>query len=339
MMCEYWLWWCGKQSLTNCVWFLQILKTEKLLPLIIGTKPLLQANKGSQQFMEKVVDGFLSALVQFLSDSTIDVNELVRVGRSLWPVFIGPLHPTRIQDTLASVGAPLTEAVKDADEKLDRDILGFLGRRFLGEVGKVSIDLTQVTMDSPMMGTEAAPMVIPKRAYTIADLELPFLRTCLLLSAFICQNNRAENDKKVFSVHGNGKRRRTRKGNDTEEEVAFASTGGGIEQLKSLRPRPFLVERVFSIFVTLVRLNPDSAPQLRGKKPNEYTADSLGTSRLYEDLRNLIDLGFLHPVTFSGDVRGEQINLNGSRFWCSLTAQEAELLAKSVGIPLDSYLV
>jgi hypothetical protein len=297
---------------------------------------------GNQQFMEKVIDGFLSALVQFLADSTLDTNEFVRVGRSLWPVFIVPLHPTRIQDTLASLGAPLTEtAVKDAEkEKLDRDMLVFLGRRFLGEIGKVSTDLTQVTMDSPLMGMEAVTMVIPKRAFTIADLELPFLRTCLLLAAFICQNNRAENDKKVFSVHGNGKRRRTRKGTDNnEEEVAFASTGGGIEQLRSLRPRPFLVERVFSIFVTLVRLNPDSTPQLRGKKRNEYTADSLGTSRLYEDLRNLIDLGFLHPVTFSGGVRGEQINLNGSRFWCSLTAQEAKHLAKSVDIPLDSYLV
>lgn len=292
--------------------------------------------------MEKVIDGFLSALVQFLSDSTIDINEFVRVGRSLWPVFIEPLHPTRIQGTMASLAVPsLTEGAKDADEKRDREILEFLGRRFLGEIGKLSTDLTHLTMDSPLLaGTETGPITIPTRAYTIADLKLPFLRTCLLLAAFICQNNRAENDKKVFSVHGNGKRKRTRKGNEgNDEEVAFASTGGGIEQLKSLRPRPFLVERVFSIFVTLVRLNPDSAPQWCGKKGIEYNTDSLGSSRLYEDLRSLIDLGVLHPVAFSGDVRGEQINLNGARFWCSLTVQEAEHLAEKVGIPLDSYLV
>jgi hypothetical protein len=145
----------------------------------------------------------------------------------------------------------------------------------------------------------------------------------------------------MFSVHGNGKRRKARGGGEEqkEEELAFASTGGGVEQLKSLRPRPFLVERVFSIFVTLVRLNPDATPQLPGRKRQEYMADDLGGTRLYEDLHQLIDLGLIHPVTFSGDVRGEQINLNSAKFWCSLTLQEASNLALKIGIPLDGYLI
>lgn len=315
------------------------MKTDKLLPLVVGNTHFKAAKEGNGAFISKVIDGFFSSLVQYLSDSTIDLNEFLRIGRSLWPVYIKPLHPQVIKATLASMGAQdrVTE-----DEKLNQDLLRLLGGRFLSEVGNASSGSTLVNMDSTHFDVEGKAMMPQKKSSRISGLQLPFLRICLLLAAFVCQNNRAENDKKVFSVQGNGKRTRTRKGKenlDSEEAVAFASTAGGIDQLKSLRPRPFLVERVFSIFVTLVRLNPDSAPQFPGKKRYEYSVESLGTSRLYEDLRSLIDLGYIHPVAFSGSVRGEQINLNGAKCWCSLTAKEALQLAESVGIPLESYLV
>ncbi len=297
-----------------------------MLPLIVGT---IQTK---QPFRNTIVDGFLTVLIQLLSDSTNDINEFVRIGNSLWPFYIQPLHPKSISDAIQSLPAT------DSDESLDRNILGQLGRRFWKYIGKMASELTQLSLDTQHL--DGTLVTIPKRPFRIDDMKLPFLRICLLLACFICQNNRAENDRKVFSVHGNGKRRKTRKGNEKEiGEVAFASMGGSLEQLKSLRPRPFLVERVFSIFVTLVRLNPESAPQLPGKKREEYIADALGTTRLYEDLRQLIDLDFIHPVAYSGDVRGEQINLNSAKFWCSLTAQEASFLAEKIAIPLDSYIV
>lgn len=282
--------------------------------------------------MNKVIDGFLTSLIQLLSNSTNDINEFVRIGNSLWPFFIQPLHPNTIAETMRSLEA------KTVDESVDRDVLGFLGRRFLKEIGNFSHELTRLPLNSQHL--DVSPLAVPKQPFRISDLQLPFLRTCLLLACFICQNNRAEHDRKVFSAHGNGKRKKVRKGNDKrDDEVAYAATSGGLDHLKSLRPRSFLIERVFSIFVTLVRLNPDSVPHVPWRTTEELMVDTLGTTRLYDDLRQLIDLGLVHPVAFSGDVKGEQINMNGAKVWCSLTVLEASHLAQTIGIPLDSYLV
>jgi Origin recognition complex (ORC) subunit 5 C-terminus len=308
----------------------QVLKTKKLLPLIIG-RGIWQ--RSSQPFVEKAIDGFLIALVQFLSDISMDINEFVRVGRSLWPVYLQALAPTTITETLRSLDVDVNDE-ETPSKKLDCEVLGLLSRRFFRTVGKISKILTTLPMDS----TGSVP-ILPGRCFEVSDLELPFLRKCLLLAAFICQKNRAENDKKVFSVQGNGRRRKSRKHETNDEDTAFASAGNGMEKLQSLRPRPFLVERVFSIFVTLVRLNPDSSPSVPGTERAEYSADSLGTTRLYDDFRSLIDLGFIHEAASGGGDSKEKVNFNAPKFWCSLTDQEASDLAKSTGIPLANYLV
>ena len=298
------------------------------MPLIVTRAAWHRSSSGS--FLEKVIDGFLNALVQILSDTSMDVNQFVSIGRSLWPVYVQALEPRNVKETLTSLGID-PSGEESLIEKHDSLVLGLLSRRFFAQVAKISKVLTRLPMDS----TGSIPSV-PSRPFNVSDLELPFLRTCLLLAAFICQKNRAENDRTVFSVHGNGKRRKSRKGTDTnDEDAAFATAGSGMEKLKSLRPRPFLVERVFSIFVTLVRLN----PEIPGTKRVEFSADSLGTSRLYDDFRSLMDLGIIHEATFAGDAKGEDVNLNSAKFWCSLTEHQAMDLARTVNIPLDSYLV
>ena len=269
----------------------------------------------------------------------MDVTEFVSIGRSLWPVYVQALEPNHVKKTLKSLEID-PRGDEPPNETHDALVLGLLSRRFFAQVGKISKALTRLPMDST--GSSSRIASLPSRPFNISDLELPFLRTCLLLAAFICQTNRAENDKTVFSVHGNGKRRKSRKGTDPthDEDAAFATTAGsGMEKLKSLRPRPFLVERVFSIFVTLIRLNPDSAPKIPGTNRVEFSADSLGTTRLYDDWRSLMDLGVIHEATFTGDAKGEEVSLNSAKFWCSLTEQQAMDLARSVNVPLDSYLV
>jgi hypothetical protein len=265
----------------------------------------------------------------------MDINEFVRIGRSLWPVYIQALDPTTVKETLKSLDVDLS-AMETQNEKYAGEVLGLLSRRFFSQVGKISKVLTTLPMDST-----GSMHCLPGRPFNVSDLELPYLRTCLLLAAFVCQKNRAENDTIVFSVHGNGKRRKSRNGTETndEEAAAFATSGSGMEKLRSLRPRPFLVERMLSIFVTLVRLNPDSAPKIPGTKRLEFSADSLGTARLYDDFRSLIDLGFIHDAAFAGASKGEEVSLNAAKVWCSLTDQEASDLASTVGIPLDGYLV
>lgn len=310
-----------------------MLKTEAILALIVGRKA---DHPSSGSFLNKAIDAFLTSLVQILSDTTIDINEYVRIGRSLWPTYIQPMESQTIRETLKVIDIDLN-GDETPTEKDDTQILGLLSRRFLSQIGKISRVLTTLSIDS----TGSVVRTFPSRPTNLCDFELPFLQICLLLASFICQKNRAENDQKVFSVHGNGKRRKSKKGDESNEDnTAFATAGSGIEKLRSLRPRPFLVERVYSIFVTLIRLNPDSVPKILGTtKRIEFSVDTLGTTRLYEDFRRLMDLGYIHEAGFTSDTKGEEINLNGARYWCSLTDQQASDLARSVNIPLDSYLV
>ena len=90
---------------------------------------------------------------------------------------------------------------------------------------------------------------------------------------------------------------------------------------------------------TLVRLNPDRPTQILGRMQQDYAVNELGSTSLYRDLHQLVELGYLHPVSHNGEIRGEQTNLNGAKFWCSLSMEEATNVAKENGIPLENYLV
>ena len=144
-----------------------------------------------------------------------------------------------------------------------------------------------------------------------------------MLAAFICQHNSASHDRKVFSSHGNGQRRKSDAMEDiyggNEEDMAYGS---------ATRLRPFVLERAFSIFVTLVHLNPISE-----EDDAEVLMDTLGSTRLQADLSHLVGIGFIHPNKYNGLVNGEQINFGTARFTCSLTHEEAISIACDKDLP------
>jgi hypothetical protein len=100
------------------------------------------------------------------------------------------------------------------------------------------------------------------------------------------------------------------------------------------RYRPFVLERVFSIFVTLVHLN----PTWEGKDP-DVVMDSLGSTGLNEDLSYLVTTGLLHPVKHDGILNGDETNLASGRFTCALDRNQALAIAEHHCIPLEQYLL
>ena len=194
---------------------------------------------------------------------------------------------------------------------------------------------------------------------TALSIPQPYLRSCLLLAAFVCQHNKADQDRKLFSVHGNGKRRKSRAKEDlyggNDEDLAFGSTnmslhtssGRGrkskqdgqnqprqVEMLRSLKLRPVPLERVFSIFVTLVRLNPGYDGMEDDEEGLEATMDDLGSSRLYRDLSHLIDIGYIQLT------KGNQTpSLAPTKVLCTLTRDEALEISNRIKIPLERYLL
>lgn len=321
---------------------------------------------------DKIVRLFWNTLIQSISDSTRNIYEFIRLGRALWPWFVAPLHPGAIRTTMEGVTnklhIPLSEISRpEHSRQVEDEIANVLGTRFHQHVSSLSYgeeSLTCVSLDE-------AGLIVPMKLIASSRVagrsndrlkpcqgQQPCLRTCLLLAAFICQHNKADHDRKIFSTHGNGRRRKSRAKDDlyggNDEDLAFGSSTSGDaaqqrgEQLKSLRPRPFPLERALSIFVTLVRLNPAVTERatllplgtVTGRGEDlETLMDSLGSTRLHTDVQHLIDSGYLHRASFQGSIKAEQISLSNARFWCSLTKEEAIEIAEQLDIPLEKYLI
>eukprot|EP00980_Cylindrotheca_fusiformis_P031331 scaffold26184_cov132-Cylindrotheca_fusiformis.AAC.5 len=311
----------------------KILKTQRVTELIIGKYPQYGVTEKKASFFTKILHTFFVSIVQFLSDSTRDINNFVRLGRALWPVYIAPLHPKHIESTIGSSQQRQGGPSNSSNEAM---ILAQLGEKFLQYTAAFSgDDITGLLLDSSRNKLARAPQ-------RQRDIKLPYLQSCLLLSAFICQHNRSDQDRKVFAAEGNGKKRKRNSGNGTQgddEHIAYSSSALELKELQSLRPRPFQLERVFSIFVTLVRLNPNKQMMGHFDDLDEKELQNLGSSRLHDDLAQLIDLGYLHATSFTGSLKTERINFAGAKFWCSLTREEAIHIAKRMAIPLDNYIV
>jgi hypothetical protein len=311
----------------------------------------------------KLIDSFWHAVIQFVSDTSRDVTDFIRVGRALWPTFVSPLHPTTIESTMQKVADrlkvdPVADVVRH--HKLEEALTLLVSAQFYPKVnllaGRDGNGLTLMALNEDGRVLDQVVANAPSDSSKEGrSSNHSFLRQCLILAAFVCQSNKADQDKKMFSVQANGKRRKRKATGDlyggNDEDVAYgeASTGSGsvgqAEQLKSLRLRSFPLERVFSIFVSLVRFNPMKT-ELSGSinSLGEDVDDSLlttmmGSQRLHDDIAHFIDSGKLHPTNYTGIVKGEQINLSSARFWCSVTREEAMSIADSINVPLEKYLV
>lgn len=356
--------------------FTEILSTPENQKLVMGDSLVSQQPNGvstmRQSLKDKLVRSFWNTVVQFASDSTRDIRDFQRLGRALWPSFVAPLHPSILKGTLtaaannAGFGADGLSRKSLSDQqrytKIEDEIVRILGNKFYPMVSSLASgndSLTLLTLDedgslpivhSPTIDN-GGKIVEDTNLDVTASIPQPYLRSCLLLAAFVCQHNKADRDRKLFSIHGNGRRKKSRAKEDlyggNDEDLAFGSTSATmhsrgrnakpgqqpkqVDQLRSLKLRPIPLERVFSIFVTLVRLNPS---QIEDDNDDESIIDDLGSSRLYTDLSHLIDLGYLHLI------KGNQPLPNApSRILCTLTREEALEISKRIGIPLERYLL
>lgn len=289
----------------------------------------------SNSFRLKVVRSFWNAVVQFASDSTRSIEEMIRLGRGLWPGYAAQLLPNQVRATLEHIAERLGVSVDDVQSleenkaKIEDELVRTLGTRFYTQLANLSKQHELATITLNEAGDIRSGCTDASQQRDFDSDSHSFLRSCLLLASFICQHNSASNDRKVFSSRGNGQRRKSDAMEDiyggNEEDMANGTTS---------RLRPFVLERVFSIFVTLVHLNPTSE-----EDDSDFLMDSLGSTRLQADLAHLIDIGFLHQSKYNGLLSGEQMNLGTARFTCSLTHEEAIALANRHGIPLEQYLL
>lgn len=293
----------------------------RIRKLIVGTD-----TGDASDFGKKVYRSFTRTLVQATHDNTKNVKEMIRFGRILWLHYTDELGPGKIDDTIALVKRRLASfrpPVEATPARMEQELLEYLDRKILSHVRSLTEE-------------HLFALSVPLTREVSHQHDMPDRAKYLLLAAFLCQVNRPDRDKHLFSIEKNGRRRKAATENNTaSEDTAFGTDTPA--QPKSLRLRAFPLERMLSIFVSLVNLH-----QIEGSKdslPEQETEQlfSLGDASLQQNLGYLQDLGMLHEQPATN--LAEPIRFTGRRFWCELTESEALRLAESLQFPLTRYIL
>jgi Origin recognition complex (ORC) subunit 5 C-terminus len=278
------------------------------------------------EFSAVVFRSFLETLVQFLYDLTRDINVYVHLGRALWPTYVQPILAENIGETLRAVKKGQgTSAMTKLDTQ--REILSLLDQKIFPHIRSVlEQGVAPSTIDSP----PALSQKVGPTDKSALSHDLPHLAKYLLLAVYVCQVNRADKDKELFSIQTNGKRKRGSQ-TDTGEDVAF---GSGQQHVKAFRPRTFPVERLYSLYVSMIGLNP-----LRDVPHDEHDEmlRSSGNVDFHETVAYLRDMGILHE--YPKRASSDPIRFSQRSFWSSLTRDEATAIASSVQFPLERYIL
>ncbi|CAB9521665.1 expressed unknown protein [Seminavis robusta] len=314
--------------------FKQILAQPALIKRIIGPAMFASQSSGNDPFSQAVVKSFLNTLVQGLYGSIRDLKEMFRLGRTLWPKYMLPLHSSRLEQTTKSLHN-LFPSLKNAPLSLEshwKQIVSFLDQQIRPHVKHC----VQVSMYSLVGGSSDGPKSATRASHDKA-LSLSYLTRCLMVAAFICQTNKADKDKQVFTIQKNGKKNNANKKKSPGEDLAFGAAKSGLS--KSYRPRMFPMERMLSVFVSIVGLNKENQKGANGSGSAgdiDVQPGHVGDTDFFQSLSNLRDIGVLHdrPSSSTTDVA----NMIAPRFWCSLTREEADVVARSVNFPLQHFL-
>ena len=273
-----------------------------------------------------------------LCELTADIREYVRLGRALWPRYLAPVQPNQIAETLASIETAHPSCISSLAET-QRHMLSLLHQRISPYIrtaldrglGFLALDTSGLLADSE-----------PDRTHHDA----PILVKYLLLAAFLCHTNRADRDRDLFSIQGNGKRKKRGRSTaapedndgDDSSEASMTATGRrrtNGDQPATLRPRTFPVERLYSLYVSLVSLNASTIGD--AAENHDELMLSAGNLLFHETVTYLRDAGILHdypPLSAT-----DRIPLGQRRFWSTITRDEVDGIAKSIHFPLERYIV
>jgi Origin recognition complex (ORC) subunit 5 C-terminus len=303
---------------------LQVLRRDHVRILVTGA--VLDAASPNHGFQRVAYDSFVDTLVQALQMTTTNVKEISHVGQRLWPKYVEPLQSREsINRTLQQARRNLAAASNPVPDRasMQREVLSILDRAI-----RPVLLATTAGGALGLLPLEPQPSSSPS---SDPYFELPLLAKYMLLSAYLCQINRPERDKDLFSVESNGKRRRTDADSQHQDPEGMGGTTTSAHPSNSLpRPRTFALERMLSVYASVVGLAASSIA-------DDDRSRALGGAAFYDNLAHLCDIGLLHEHPSQSGY--EISRLNDPRYWTSISADDAKSMAKSLSFPLDSYIL
>lgn len=163
-----------------------------------------------------------------------------------------------------------------------------------------------------------------------------YIRKFLLLSAFLCQQNRPDHD---IALYTNRRREQGRRKRVRLSQEASSKEKRDVVEMTSRSCFP--LERMFSVFSSIVGKYavPEDEKRLQDydHEVHEYVS-GLGSSNLFAALAELRDLGLL-VATGQEATLEMPLDSNAKQYFCRISYNEACKIADSIGFPLRQYLI
>ncbi|KAL7573744.1 hypothetical protein ACA910_007779 [Epithemia clementina (nom. ined.)] len=316
----------------HCVREHQSPSPDRLVHSVVGDE------HSTSNFPSQVYNCFVRTFVATLNDTCKDMNELIRMGRMLWPVYIQPLSsPAALQQTYKhlkhqSADAKTNDIDSSRGSKIsDLIVLEYLDRRAIPKFRQTIETCFCSIMACPVELLGSASSRKPRSQNNPMD-SMSRPARYLLLAAYLCQVNRPERDRALFTIEKNG--RPSRRKSNAEETTSEVTN-------KLFRLRNFPLERMLSIYVSLISLHEATTLTQRSSN-NPHQSDQFAPASLQERfgevLHHLQSLGVIQ-VALSSQDRDGAIRLSAPRYTCQITSDQAYAVAASLDFPLDRYIL
>ena len=312
---------------------------------------------------DTIYDAMINTVIQSLEPMTRDVREMIRFAKMLWPKYISPLDkgtrgPEMFLTLLGSKQTSEEETTKTCTE-IDckhcsrakgstsngltvGDVLQELdiqAQRYIRQLVSRCLFMPGQTLDetdcSSIKDSALASSPNIDKTCLATKLPLSYMAKFLLLSGFLCQSNKPDHDRDLYTEKRKGRRKKSKRlsteQNDVEN-VAFASSSDNQQQQKAVRQATFPLERAFSVFSSILS-NFGTQSQLLQNKCQEngrLDVSDIGTLRLFDCFTELRDFGLFKEVSSLYSAGGENpgsFDMTAPKYICILAEEEAEKIA------------
>mmetsp|Transcript_26653 Transcript_26653/g.40005 ORF Transcript_26653/g.40005 Transcript_26653/m.40005 type:complete len:677 (+) Transcript_26653:597-2627(+) len=319
--------------------FRDILMTPRLRQLILGESE--EDEERSMSMLVQLYKTLTGILIQSVESTTRDVREMLRLLRIIWPFYLKPL----VNDENDELLEECFPGDSDNDEfVLSGKVIEILGqkvrpyiRRMLNEcLLQPGQTLHMDINDGQMLEQSQKDNNYDHRISTFAQ-GLPYNSKFLLLAAYLCQSNKSEHDRKLYTNKASGKRKRNKKNQQNAtsvENITHASSSKAQQNLRTERIPSFPLERMLSICSSIYSKYAQALP---GSKTS---VDDFGTISFFANIAELRQLGFLSCTNPTQDATKSFYStaVPFTKYTCNLSREEADSISSELNFPLKDYL-
>ena len=314
--------------------------TPRLRQLVLGESE--EDEERSMSMLVQLYKALTGILIQSVESTTRDVREMLRLLRIIWPFYLKPLVNDENDELLQECfpGDPDNDEEfvlsGRAIEKLGQKVRPYV-RRMLNEcLLQPGQTLHMDINDSQVPEQSQKDNNYGHRTSTFAQ-DLPYNSKFLLLAAYLCQSNKSEHDRKLYTNKASGKRKQNKKNQQNAtsvENITHASSRKAQQNLRSERTSSFPLERMLSICSSIYSKYAEALP---GSKTS---VDNLGTISFFANIAELRQLGFLTCTNPTHDTTKSFYSkaVPFSKYTCNLSREEADSISSQLNFPLKDYL-